>query len=124
MKIKFKAWDREDKDMLDWLTISQYSFNSMGSKLMYDVLKDSKYCTLLYTYREDKNGNDIYEGDILEAPNDSNYRFGKRCIVEYMGDDAAFGLIGIDHFDFHILDSNIASTLTIIGNRFENPELL
>ncbi len=124
MKIKFRAWDINERCMLDWLTISQYSFNSGGAKLMYDIIKGHEYYTLLYTYKYDKDGKEIYEGDILEAPENSDYPFGKKCIVEFMGDYSGFGLIGIDHFDYEPLDDSIAANLTIIGNRYENPELL
>jgi len=117
-KIKFRAWD----------TISK--------KMTYGPTADnpSSICKVLlpmqYTGLRDKNGKEIYEGDIL---NDSNLPgvIEKQGVVEWNAE-------GYWHFKF-IFDldwgfkiskrepeflSRVLSDLKIIGNKYETPELL
>jgi len=67
----------------------------------------------------DKNGKDWWEGDIVQVddPEDASI-----AVIEYRGPSFIKmwdnGVIGqpIDHLDL--------GSMTVIGNRFENPELL
>lgn len=66
---------------------------------------------------KDKDGNEIYEGDILEFPFEKGIAFvindGFRFAVESPGSGAV---------DYE--DENVLKTTAIIGNIYENPELL
>ena len=72
-----------------------------------------------FTGLTDKNGKEIYEGDIVDVDDYSNGAyFGinqprKRITIQYQ--DLSVGI------GFHILHKNNAE---IIGNIYENPELL
>ena len=68
-----------------------------------------------YTGLTDKDGNRIFEGDIVE-------RLGDKCIVRWIEKDAKFIIIGgMTKLDFSLF---FAEHLEIIGNIHDNPELL
>ena len=63
----------------------------------------------------DKNGNQIFEGDVVE------YReYGNLAVV---WDDGAFQLMREDTF-YDMLDRYTSGISTVVGNRWDNPELL
>ena len=90
-----------------------------------------------YTGLTDKNGNKIWENDILDADEvDSLVRFDeenarfvlddygiKGCLMEYGFDENAggYGFIETNGFDDFM---DITEAVEVIGNIFDNPELL
>ena len=109
-EIKFRAWDKEEQEMLDWdkffnLDIAQV-FESKGSWGVYPMQ---------YTGLKDKYGVEIYEGDIL-----SYFGFEYEVIFE----ESAFGWYeGGQFYAFAEMAIDEIAKTKIIGNRYENPEL-
>lgn len=125
-EIKFRVWD---KDLKEWykstqLVIRPYS-GSVTDGGIYPNVE-----LIQYTGLKDKNGREIYEGDVIEF-----YDFwdeisggnmeGKTRVgaVEYIGTGFRVTCPGDYEEDLFVLKIN-DDELEIIGNVYENPELL
>ena len=98
-EIKFRAWDMRVKKMY---------FGGMDKFL-------ENYPLMQYTGLKDKNGVEIYEGDIIKH----NYRgWG---VVEY---DAPCFLVGEGKHDIQLSQCEPTEHLIVIGNIYETPELV
>ena len=118
-EIKFRAWDKENKKMAH---VSRIDFGPGGIKYLVD---DSML--LEYTGLHDENGREIYEGDVVRytAWHDGKPTDTIQGEVVYSGDlgMASFD-IRLDH-DGEIVRAVLpARGVEIMGNVFENPELL
>ncbi len=143
-KIQFRAWSNYEKLMLSWVCICQTAFNRGEVSLMHKILTGSTedehgFVTMQFTGLQDKNGKDIYEGDILQGfrPSDEwiseKHWIGK---VKWASVRCAFvveiGTVNVTYKDLtstdetHMVDKSTGIDYyhTVIGNVFENPELL
>lgn len=126
--IKFRAWDVRGNEMFE---VSRVDF-AINRILVFT--KDNSYplseCHIMqFTGLQDKNGKDIYEGDILH----SVYSDGKPCrhVVEYDKERARFAARYLDYISY---TGEIASGINqdwlikqdkeVIGNIYSTPELL
>ena len=83
---------------------------------------------LQFTGLHDKNGKEIYEGDLVKHP----LRFGKRqeCTAQVSFEDGAFVGNSIEQHEIQgkgkrWITINLANDdVEVIGNIYENPELL
>jgi len=116
-RINFRAWDATFKKMyyegfyLD--SKGDLSFDSsVFIRPYYDPLNID---VMQFTGRKDCNGKEIYEGDILSSP--TLTRQGRKnghsyTIVKWSDKNSGFGSV------------NSGGNSSIIGNIYENPELL
>lgn len=115
-EIKFRAWNPETKKMF-------YDFDqnikevALGKSIHLFVYETGlAYKSLMqFTGLKDKNGKEIYEGDVL------NTGLGRTKVVQYFKD--GFWLnASLEGAEWTLRCCNLSSE--IIGNIYENPELL
>ena len=123
--IKFRAWD------LMRMTTSGIMFNSTTS--MLEIPNGSGMVLMQYTGLKDKNGKEIYEGDIVklwecfdeDEPELNEFELSevKYCAEE--SDYPAFEIKSNYFYESNILQAGvIEGRIEVIGNIYENPELL
>lgn len=138
-EIKFRVFDRMSKRMhivgtdhhdsmrISWSGDNQVCYynlqNGEGSILSGEEMPadDSGYILMQYTGLKDKNGKEIYEGDIVNCKEYECYgkiTWDEDCAAFYfeiLQEDGTF----IDEWLYDYIDE-----LEVIGNIYENPELL
>lgn len=113
-KIKFRAWHIK-QGMYDWRYILENDlFGTWANQFntRTNTFDDGTIKLMQFTGLLDKNGRDIYEGDIVRWDNDSNY--------QVIFADGGFWLDGFDNE--HGWPSE--ELIEVIGNIYEHPELL
>lgn len=138
--IKFRAWDKQTKKMVPlWgITWKAWDRHIDGGGTINDVIIDlagtisrfeHEVVLMQFTGLTDKNGKEIYEGDILRK----EYLNGIRLYVVKYGigymDCKCYSYMGIflEVSGKQIEDTDIPGTVAdceIIGNIYENKELL
>lgn len=128
-EIKFRAWDIRDRHWIDPEIVDRWAVFSLKLEPMTHIINQ-------YTGRKDKSGKEIYEGDIAEDKvNNCVWRYIIQPLF-FMGNNLFavciwrnFTVIdgGIVMGDYSAQDGSwnyISSTVEVIGNIYENPELL
>lgn len=135
-EIKFRAWDKENSEMI-------YSDN-VGNDYYFVITDKSVLCVMdvsyddsfglpttslseidevmQYTGLKDKNGKEIYEGDIVDFRQGERILYilfnnGQWNLCQYLNEPDK----DYRHLSYYI---NHDGPIEVIGNIYENPELL
>lgn len=130
-EIKFRAWSGFYEDEMELVYSDKYD------SLYRFFSEDQKFEDIMqYTGLKDKNGTEIYEGDILQYRHYHNLSYTE----DYMTDKVMWGETGDSddyihskHYEWVVGDDSLADAADgyydgyeceVIGNIYENPELL
>ncbi len=123
--IKFRAWNKITERIYQWQEIENSSDNYLFEN--FDGLENSGYILMQFTGLTDKNGKEIYEGDILqklfyEQPDNTigSRPYGKSFEVVWTERKTACPDCMSEGVGFE----DVVSNSIVIGNIYENPELL
>ena len=134
-KIKFRAWDKETKKMFSVTHLQLDIYNDKVSFAASEDLEENrtefydmdKIKLMQFTGLEDKNGKEIYEGDIVSVKYLYDKRTTDRAQVVWQEDKAGFGLKslkGLTNEVYELYRVTSKHNLEVIGNIYENKELL
>lgn len=114
LEIKFRAYSEYYNRMFLWDELLEYSIDDVFTQ---DKNNDWYGTLMQFTGLKDKNGIEIYEGDIAQYYNRSG-------IIIYDAKRAAF-CIFTEKDDIYVqLLNTVVVDIEVIGNRYSNPELL
>ena len=126
MKPKFRAWAEEGKVMYhDVYPFKDDTLLLSYDEIAFDEVPASDFILMRSTELKDKNDNEIFESDIVK------YKSGCNTYTEEVAYDKNFAGFGVRDanadiiFTFWELAEDIdLISLEVIGNIYENPELL
>ena len=124
---KFRAWDIDQMRMLPPSSIWKCDFRKYNT---------GDYSLMQYTGLKDKNGKEIYEGDIVIVQDEfdnfaseydevnDEYVNTEKMLIKWGNEYPAFDVFNLDG-SYHDCEYNVLTiaTIEVIGNIYENPEL-
>jgi uncharacterized phage protein (TIGR01671 family) len=119
-EIKFRAWDKIDKEMqqvtdIDFILNKAFTGNKIGERKYKHFPENIEL--MQFTGLYDKNGKEIYEGDIVEY-----FRYEYGIISQVLYSESLPGFFWEGYYSGE--EYAPSDTTVVIGNIYENHELL
>ena len=121
---RFRAWDKETKTMIEVSSINFEEHLILGGYWEFGQTESIKFDEIELmqsTGLKDKNGKEIFEGDIVD------YK-GRKAVIKWHGSYASFIYRFVDELQERASDWEplflACYHFEVIGNIYENPELL
>ena len=126
MKPKFRAWTEEGKVMYyDAYPFKNDTLLLSYDEIAFDEVPASDFILMQSTGIKDKNGKEIFEGDVVK------YEVGRNTVTEEVAYDKNFAGFGVRDADTDIIftflqlaDVVDLISLEVVGNIYNNPGLL
>ncbi len=123
-EIKFRAWDKKNKvyyQECDWLSFNPTGIRFMWTDYAHDEtmviqLTKGTYELVQYTGLKDKNGKEIYEGDVVELRQETPKGSESLLITTVKWSESGL--------NYNVYPCHDDKYWKVIGNIYENPELL
>lgn len=123
-EIKFRVWDKKKEMWSNYQIVDNmiYFMDKVTGVWIRDNKYPDRFKLMQYTGLKDKNEKEIYEGDIIK----NNF---EETVGSIMFADCGYWIKTIDKDIFndtiyHVLGQYDGEVLEVIGNIYENPELL
>jgi len=108
--LKFRAWSNSKKIWSEVFDLHHIPVAVLCKGIGFEDLE-----IVQFTGLKDRNGRGIFEGDIVKTEG-----FDDECIAEVIFKNGMF----VDKFYSHAIGERVDYQLEVIGNVYENPELL
>ena len=127
-EIKFRAYSSNNHKMypvsnIEWDIDGRIWVTADDGKNGIELIDEEAHL-MQFTGLHDKNGREIYEGDIIVTHPKSRYEAPKSGVVQFGGSCPSFEYKTEDREEYDIWSSNAYRTYEVIGNIFEDKQLL
>ena len=130
-EIKFRAWLKEDKKMenvktMDFTdkTIRCLKKNEFINAYLLRRVSFDDVELMQYTGLRDKNGKEIYEGDIIKYKFPYDKRIKHISPVKFLETEASFGIKDRYENEIPLYTASSNNYFEVIGNIYKNKNLL
>lgn len=127
---KFRVWDKNNEKMLNWKELDLTK--ELGEDEITIFEPTGQFAQPMYFYEamqstglKDKNGTEIYEGDIVEFKYPYDKRIKTKGIIIRNDDKACFGISMKETTEqYELYRITAENYLSVIGNVHQRPDLL
>lgn len=121
-ELKFRAWYKPEKKMIYNIQNEFEERIELGMDCFSDYLKNDDFIVEQYTGIKDKNGKEIYEGDLVSCGTIDGNPVG---LVGFRTEFGCWEVLDPKHaFGGENFTEHYCNEMEVVGNIHENPELL